>query len=236
MLVAARLPLNGQTPSRPSWIITAHVGGGEGGPSQSLVAHLERMGGFSAKSVCLYVSCIDFPRVIPASPQWSVALGHSLGRRLGVRTIVGGGSLGGASGEGGSGSISWHWSATTVGAQLTYDLPPAQWLKNDAFGATFGAGPVMAWVRSGRGVPGAYPADSNSEVTRLGLELRAAGTWWHGKQRHFFMGLEVGYRFLPGRKEGPHVLDAGSGELPSYHVAYHHFTAGLVAGVQFDFP
>ncbi|HKA60361.1 MAG TPA: hypothetical protein VKD28_17220, partial [Gemmatimonadales bacterium] len=183
-----------------------------------------------------YVSCLDFPRVGAASPQWSVALGHTLGRRLGVRAIVGGGSLGWASGEGGGGSITWHWSATTVSGQVTYDLPPAQWFKNDAFGATFGAGPVMAWVRSGRGVPGAYPADSNSEVTRLGLELRAAGTWWHGKQRHFFMGFEVGYRFLPGRTEGPHVLDSGSGELPSFNAAYHHLTVGVVAGVQLDFP
>lgn len=236
MLLSAARPLGAQTPARPSWIITAYVGGGEGGPSQSMVTHLQRVGGFSAKNVCFFASCIDFPRFHRPAPQWSVALGHTLGRRLGVRTMVSGGSLGWASGEGDSGSITWHWSATTVGAQLTFDLPPAQWLKDAAFGASFGAGPVMAWVRSGRGVPRAYPADSNSQVTRLGLELRAAGTLWHGAQRHFSWGFEFVYRFLPGRAEGPYVLDSGSGALPRYDVKYNHFTVGTMAGVRFRFP
>ena len=201
-----------------------------------MVAHLRRVGGFSAHGVCFYASCLDFPRFHRPAPQWSVGVGHTLGPRLGVRVIAGVGSLGSASGEGTSGTISWHWSATTVAAHLTYDLPPAQWLKDAAFGASFGAGPIMAWVRSGRGVADAYPADSNSVVTRLGLELRAAGTMWSGTNRHFFLGLEFGYRFLPGRTEGPYPLDTGSGALPQFDVGYNHLTAGAVTGVRFSLP
>ncbi|HET9387655.1 MAG TPA: hypothetical protein VFO67_21145 [Gemmatimonadales bacterium] len=236
LVVGAALILTQTPPARPLWTISGYLGGGEGGPGASMASHLERVGGFESKSVCFYVGCPDFPRFHRPARQWSVALGHTLGRRLGVRAMVGAGSFGWATGEGTSGSITRHWSATTVSAHLTYELPPAQWLKEAAFGASFGGGPILAWVRSGRGVPDAYPTDSSSEVTRLGVELRAAGTMWPGKHRWFFLGLEAGYRFLPGRTEGPYALDTGSGALPSFDVAYHHFTFGMVTGVRFPFP
>lgn len=201
-----------------------------------MVSHLERVGGFSGKHVCFFASCLDFPRFQNPAPQGYVAVGHTLGRRLGVRVMVGGGELGSASGDGPSGTINWHWSETTAALQLTYDLPPVQWLDDTGFGATFGAGPLFAWVRSGRGVLDAYPKDSTSVVTQVGLELRAAVTAWPYKGRHYFFGLELGYRFLPGRTEGPYPLDTGSGALPAFHASYNRLSAGGVVGLRFSFP
>lgn len=197
---------------------------------------MRRVGGLGSH-VCFYVPCIDFPRSARAAiagQQAFVAVGHTLGSRFGIRVIAGGGGFGSASGDGPSGTISWHWSMTTAAAQLTYDLPPAQLLHDVAFGATFGAGPVFAWVRSSRGMPDAYPADSNSQVTRLGLELRTAGTVWTDKRRRFFFGLELGYQFLPGRREGPYPLDTGSGALPAFDATYNHAVGGFVMGLRFS--
>jgi hypothetical protein len=233
-----------QTPTsapRP-WTIDLVMGGGWGGPPHAMKDHLLKVGGFDSR-VCT-VSCINHPRVHrPEQMQLTVGVAGPIGRRLGARVFLGGGPLGWTAGDGDSGSVAWHWSIFSVGAMLTaetfrsglpdhvvtFDLKPGT--EKMSFSGWIGAGPVVAWLGSGRGAPDAYPGDSNSYVMRLGVQAEAGIRM--RAMREMSLGLSASYRLVPKRREGPYTLDTGSGVLAAFDSNYSLFMLSGVLGFHF---
>lgn len=182
------------------------------------------MGGFDQQNGC-FLGYGDFPSANAPGPQWSIGVRRRVAGRIGARAIAGGGTLGWSFGLGDSGSVTRNWSSTSVGALLTIELPPVFWL---------GAGPVVAWLRSGRGAPGGYASDSGWHAIRGGIRFEA-GVRSSARKPAFF-SLSASYRLVPRRSEGPYALDHGYRELPPFEANYSLLTIGAGVGARFRLP
>jgi hypothetical protein len=229
MLLAWTLPLAGQVPADRPWFIAAFLGPGVGGPGDDMAAHLGQIGGFDA-SGCDFLGCFDYPSVDKPGLQWSVSAGRSISGSFGAKASVGGGDLGWVLAGGDSGTVSRHWSSTTLGVLLTVSVMPEIW---------FGAGPAVAWLRSGEGAPDEEEALGSTALatvteTSFGVQLEAGIQ--SSASKPLFLAATVSYTWLPPHEEGPYPKTTGSGDVPPFDASFGRLVVGLGLGVRFRPP